>query len=46
MRAFLFARLLDPCGIGLARDGGGTFNMDASWLTAIASKLAPTRDHT
>ncbi|CAI8924699.1 hypothetical protein EMIT0P228_30222 [Pseudomonas brassicacearum] len=30
------------CGSELAREGGGTGNTDASWPTAIASKLAPT----
>ncbi|SCX48397.1 hypothetical protein SAMN03159507_00986 [Pseudomonas sp. NFACC32-1] len=31
------------CGSRLAREGGGTFCIDASRATAIASKLAPTR---
>ncbi|SDU68567.1 hypothetical protein SAMN05216476_4318 [Pseudomonas mediterranea] len=31
------------CGSEPARDDGGTYNIDASWPTAIASRLAPTR---
>ena len=33
-----------PCGSGLARDEAITFSIDVEWKSAIASKLAPTRD--
>jgi len=31
-----------PCGSELARDSGGSVDVDVEWIAVIASKLAPT----
>ncbi|MRJ20935.1 hypothetical protein FRT60_11410 [Pseudomonas haemolytica] len=48
-RGGLIADLIDagcayPCGSGLARESGGSANINVGWADAFASKPAPTFD--